>query len=67
RRFMAYLVYIHGTRGIMWYAYGCGATKYRSEDYPEQWEYMKKLASVRPKMYFGLEFPEDRAKILLED
>jgi len=42
RRFMAYLAYIHGTRGIMWYAYEHGP--YHSENHPEQWESLKKLA-----------------------
>lgn len=44
RRFMAYLVYVHGTRGVMWYAYGHGGGKYQSKDHPEGWEPMKKLA-----------------------
>jgi hypothetical protein len=43
RRFMAYLSYIHGTRGMMWYAYG--SSDYgEAPDYPEQWEDMKHVA-----------------------
>jgi hypothetical protein len=43
RRFMAYLAYIHGTRGMMWYAFG--SSDYgEATDYPEQWEDMKRLA-----------------------
>ena len=42
RRFMAYLAYIHGTRGMMWYAYG--SSDYDSKNFPEQWEAMKALA-----------------------
>lgn len=44
RRFMAYLAYIHGSRGLMWYAYSSGGT-YFALDFPEAWEYMKSLAA----------------------
>jgi hypothetical protein len=55
RRMMAYLAYVHGTRGMMWYAYG--GSSYQAEDFPEQWEFMKRLAK---------EF-ETMAPVLLSD
>jgi len=48
RRFMAYLTYVHGTRGMMWYAYGCST--YDSKQFPEQWEAMKALAKEFEKL-----------------
>lgn len=49
RRFMAYLAYIHGTRGMMWYAFG--SSDYgEATEYPEHWEDMKRLAGEIQEM-----------------
>ena len=45
RRFMAYLAYIHGSRGLMWYAYHCSSSQFFAPDFPETWGYMKSLAA----------------------
>ena len=42
---MAYLAYIHGSRGLMWYAYHCSSSQFFAPDFPETWGYMKSLAA----------------------
>jgi hypothetical protein len=41
-RCMTYLALVHGARGVIYWAHS--ATKYNIRDYPDHWEYMKKLA-----------------------
>ena len=53
---MAYLAYIHGSRGLMWYAY-TDSSGFFAPDFSETWEYMKSLAA---------EF-QDMSPVLLSD